>query len=513
MRHLRTLLATLTITLASMAGCLGDDPSNKPTTTNPPPTTTPATHVLVNSLEPQELEAPTFNALGAIARGGPAYGAGEPSIWAALDGSITVAFPGCDRGFYLVTLPTQQQCDHGLIYRSTDDGTTWTRLNRDGDGRYTDDGPAANNDADVAVDAAGTIWASNLGGGGIQIHRSTDNGTTWTYVTDVVPENQGADRQWMATAGPGHLIVTWMRTSPSRDVAVNTTLDGGQNWTGTFDLGSGIGWLGSVQIAPNGQTAYIPFTQPVTGTNLLIAGTQEFGMYVARSMDGGLTWEVLDTGARWKTPLTGGHWSGVHMAPSLDVTGDGTVVLAYSIDRYATLANSVTTPTSTGASIMVMQSHDNGTTWSQPTPLPALTEISPGIFTDATSAIMPWVTGGAGDRVAITYMQTTSPLDNDYGGTTWDIRATIINGIGTENQERVEATIDTNIHQGGICTRGSSCLLTGSDRALLDFFEADLLPDGRLIVTYPADPLTNGKYIEIRIGIQNGGTPLLVRAP
>lgn len=499
------ILVVLAVVLAGCASAI--DPADDGG--DPVPTPVPD-HALDGAIEPEAFGAPTFDLLGAVASGGPVYGAGEPSIWAALDGTIYVAFPGCDRSFYLAgpAAPGEEACGNGLVFRSGDDGATWERLNRDGDGRYTDEGPAANNDADVAVDAAGTMYASNLGGGGIQVHRMQPGGS-WEYMANVVPEDESADRQWMAAAAPGQLIMAWMRTSPERDVAINVTFDGGQTWLGEINFGRGIGWLGTVQFGPDSQTAYVPYTQP-TGQitpGAVVAGAQGFAMHVVRTRDGGHTWEDIDTGLRWESVAVGGHWSGVHMAPNLDVTGDGGVILAWSADVPLDVGG--TPATSWSQQTFVSRSGDNGTTWSQAEPLVFLRGGATPV--ERYSTIMPWVVGGAGDRFAVTWLESPLSIDNDYTATVWDVAAVVVDGFGTSHSTMAHAVIETHVHQGPVCTRGGGCLATGSDRALLDFFESDLTPDGRLVVTYPADPLTGGKYIEVRTAIQSGGTVLLER--
>ncbi|MGB0652927.1 MAG: hypothetical protein ACPGQL_06975 [Thermoplasmatota archaeon] len=504
--------ATLLLLLAAgLAGCLSDDdpaPADEPSQE----VAAAATHVLAGAVEPTGFETPTFNVLGAIASGGPVYGAGEPSIWAHTDGTLYVAFPGCDEGFYLASLPTDEgSCEHGIVYGSTDDGATWERLNRAGDGRYTEEGPSANGDADVTVDSEGTVWVSNLGNG-IQFHRYDPPTGEWTYIANVVPPEEGADRQWLAAAGPGHVIHTWMRTSPNRDVAINTTFDGGKTWTGAQYFGDNIGWLGTVQFAPDGRTAYIPYTQP-QGDGLPLTGDGgTCAMHVVKTTDGGVTWNDIDTGARWPTMLAGTHWSCVHMAPALDVTGDGTVVVAWSRDVDFLAANGVADANIVPAAQMieVITSPDGGANWTEPYLFATFNDPAPNVSTQG-AAIMPWVTGGAGDRYAITFLHSlVFSGDQDYTGNDWDLEAIFVDGdIAGGNVTQV--TLDQSVHQGGICTRGGLCLLSGSDRALLDFFESDLLPDGRLAVTYPADPLTGGKFIEVRVAIQDGGTPLLER--
>lgn len=506
---MRILVAALLSALA-LAGCSASPPAD-PTD----PVTTDPGQALAGVREPAGLIAPAFDLLGAIARTGPVYGGGEPSIWAAGDGTLWVAFPGCDRGFYLVAVPMQETCEHGLIYASRDDGATWTRSNRVGDGRYEDggDGPAANGDAEVTVDAAGTVYASNLGAGGIQVHKSLDGGATWTYVGNATEAGEAADRQWMAAAAAGHLIVTWMGSetdlagvNQSRAVVVNTTFDGGATWTGAVALGSNIGWLGPVAFAPDGTTAYIPFTQVEEATAALLAGTQTFSMRVGRTLDGGRNWTVLDTGARWDSVDTGTHWSGVHMAPALDVTADGTVVVAYAVDRPAPLLGTLTAQ---GTELRMLASLDGGASWTTPQVLPVPSPL--GLEQGPGSPIMPWVVGGGGDRFAVTYLLGTTVSDSDYEGTVWDVHAMVVDGLRDGSLSASDALVEAAVHQGAVCTRGGACLITGSDRALLDFFESDVTVDGRLVVSYPADPAQDGKYIDIRVAIQDGGTRLFER--
>jgi hypothetical protein len=336
------------------------------------------------------------------------------------------------------------------------------------------------------------VYTSNLGGG-IQVHKSDDGGTTWSYLANVVPRNHWADRQWMAAGHGGHLIMAWMggATTGQRAVAINATLDGGATWTGTQYFGQSIGWLGTVQFDPEGERAFLPFTQQ-RSPSLTYGGT--FDLLVLRSLDRGATWDVVPTGVTITTTQTGLHWSGVLMAPALDVTGDGTIVVAWSEET-----GDPTGTAQLGARVRLVSSPDGGDTWTRPTTV-----------SQRAGAIMPWITGGAGDRAAVVYFASDAVGPTDYVGA-WDVEAAIIDGVASDAPRIVRTVVEPLVHVGGICARGGLCTLTGSDRALLDFFEADLLPDGRLAVVYPADPPQGGKHIDIRFALQSGGTPLLAR--
>ncbi|HUR64038.1 MAG TPA: sialidase family protein [Candidatus Thermoplasmatota archaeon] len=492
---MRILPVALALLLA--AGCLSAPPAS-PGTLPPAPVAASPTSVLAGTVEPGELTAPTFKLLGALATGGPAYSAGEPSIRATLDGLLYVAFPGCDTpgSILLPDVPGQPRCDHGVVYKSADQGGAWTRLNDATTGRLSDKGPAANGDAEVAVDSAGTVYASNLGGG-IHVQKSSDGGKTWSYVANVVPPKESADRQWMAAAHPGHLILAWMGSLGAdrpRSVILNTTFDGGATWTGATALGDGIGWIGPVQFAPNGTAAYVVYTQPLpvpAGAQGLVA-PQPCSVMVGRTLDGGRAWEAIDTGARIVANVQGQHWSCVNMAPALDVTGDGHVVAAWSED-----VESAADLTSQGAVVKAVVGEPGGAAWGQ----------SFAVSADAT-AIMPWVAAGAGDRFAVTYLASDVPVDPDYGGGRWALKAAVVDGPGP-GAKVVRSTIDPNVHEGGICSRGGGCFTSGSDRFLLDFFQNDVLPDGRLVVVYPANPASGARFLEIRVALQDGGSPLL----
>lgn len=501
---MRILVVALLLS-AALAGC-ADDGSSDPEPVQPE---AKPTHVLDGMVEATGLDAMTFGAPAVLGTGGPIYGIGEPGIWAHLDGSLYAAAPGCDDGPYYLgpSAPGSATCAHGIVWRSVDAGATWQRLNAPEDGYLpgTENADAeANGDNDVTVDAAGSVYASNLGGGGIQVFRSDDNGTTWTFIGDVVPADpregapqDWADRQWMAAAAPGHLIMAWMggntgdEAKPNRGVVLNTTFDGGATWTGTTYLGDSIGWLGSVQFATDGVTAYVPFTQRIGAANgLILVGGGEFTLRIGRTLDGGHTWDVIDTGITWTTPATGAHWSGVNMAPSMDITGDGTLVLAWSQDIGEAGITSLSTL------LMVSTSSDGGTTWTTPRSLTPSQE----------AAIMPWVTGGAGDRYAITYFHTETGFDPDFAATTWDVRVALVDG-----DDAATSVVEAGVHEGPICSRGGGCV-GPVDRALLDYFESDLMPDGRLVVIYPANPAANLFGIDIRVAVQDGGSLLAQKA-
>jgi hypothetical protein len=486
----RLALPLLTVFLA---GCLTPALEGEPG----PPTSADDAVAWAVLAEPLDLVAPTFQRLAPIAQGLPTVSSrGEPSIAAGSDGSLFVAFPGCDR---LANPPLvgASACPHGPVFKSADRGAQWTRLNRP-DGKLDPEAPNANGDNDVAVDQAGYVYSSDLGGGGIQTFASYDRGATWKYIGNVVESNRttqarfSADRNWMAAGKEGNLIVAWMGAGPnaSRVIAVNTTFDAGRTWEGAQYGHERIGWLGTVQFHPDLQRAYVPFTRPFGTADP--TETQEFELWVMMSQDAGRTWQEHPTGQRVTRSAQGGHWSGVLMAPAFDVTGDGHLVYAWSEE--------VLDPAgidAIGSRVRVITSGDDGASWS--TPL---------LLSESPNAIMPWVSGGGGDRFSVAYYAGSMQGDNDFVPGVWSLEAVIVDGASKDAPKVVRTVVDPRVHVGQICTRGTQC--QGSDRTFLDFFETDLLPDGFLAITYAGEDPMNARQIEIRFAVQDGGSPLFV---
>lgn len=432
--------------------------------------------------------APTFRLLGAIARGGPGYGAGEPSVEVGPSGNILVAFPGCDQGVGTLVLIGSSGCANGPVYESKDDGASWVRQNGAG-GLLGSPGRAANNDAEVAVDDAGNAYATNLGTG-LPMYRRVAGETTWRYVSNPVQSNVWSDRQWMAAEGNGHVIVGWMGgVGSARQAALRATFDGGVTWAPVQFLGNNIGWIGAIDFAPDG-TAYVVFTQG-TGANNVVGMPRTFMLLVGKSTDGGRSWSVIDTGLRTKNAETAYQWPGVMMAPSLAVADTGRVVLAWS-EEIRDPANM----TKMAGQVNVAWSTDGGASWSAKLPV-----------SSRASTIMPWIAAGASDRVVVSYFASDVPLDPDRVGY-WDVQASFLD-LAAATPTPTEVVVDRGVHEGGICSTGSGCFtLSPGDRSLLDFFQVNAMPDGRAVIAYPADPLVGGKYIDIRVAIQDGGPTL-----
>ena len=147
--------------------------------------------------------------------------------------------------------------ENGGVFRSTDDGLTWTNSRTGLDN--------TSNVMCLAIDPDGRIFAGTRGFG---VYRSVDNGATWAAC------NTGLTNTWPQTilaSSAGALYVGTL-------TGVFISLDHGDSWQ-SKSSGLPSGWINS--LARN-------------GSGHLFAGTNGSGVY--RSKNGGDSWQAINTG-------------------------------------------------------------------------------------------------------------------------------------------------------------------------------------------------------------------------
>lgn len=393
--------------------------------------------------------------------------AGEPNLAVGPDGTRYVGVLGCPDAPSL-GVEELAACRHGLVYRSHD-GQDWELLNQGSD-RHLGDGPFANGDTDVAVTPDGTVHVLLLGSGTIHLHRSPDGGNTWTYEGTLA--NDGADRPWLQTSPNGSLLATWRRGDV---VEVRTSTDG-THWSATHALNATIYRQGAPRWGPACSCFLMPaFT--VEGSGGLVGGDTDLGtlrVELFQSPDGE-AWNTtgpLDDFPLGPTGFTTGD--ATYLMPTAAQANDGHTVVAWS--RGVGPEQGVRT----AARLFVAETHDG--TWSPPR------DVTP-----EESAVLPAL--AAGSEVVLAFYSSPVPGDPERVGF-WSLQATSL----TRDETIV---VQENVHAGGICARGAYCPLVAGDRSLFDFIEAETLPDGRVAVTYTADPPTEGKTAAIHYAEQS----------
>ena len=313
----------------------------------------------------------------------------------------------------------------------------------------------------VADRDTGRVFAQQLivGEGNSLSEYTDDDGETW------LPGGgggirSGADHQSLAVGPypPGSTIPH--PTYPnavyycSQDVAAafcSRSDDGGVTFgpgVAIYDLVTGCqGLHGHVKVAPDG-TVYVP--NPGCPTALLFPEDAQPAVIV--SEDAGVSWEirVITTAP----PGSGGHGSD----PSVAIADDGTVYVMYmdARDNHPHIA----------------VSRDRGLTWDSDTDIGALAGI--------TAAEFPAAVAGDPNRGGAAFFGTTYNGEGDPNGENfeglWNLyfASTFDGGL---TWHVTDVTPGDPVQKGGLCS-GGFC------RNLLDFFDAVIDPEGRVLISY-----------------------------
>ena len=184
------------------------------------------------------------------------------------------------------------------IYKSTDGGQTWANVGLRETRQISKIVVDPTNASVVYVAALGHAYAANPDRG---VYKSTDGGSTWTKVLDQGSETGASD---LAIENTNVIFATtwhtrrppWSTYAPvdGPGSALYRSIDGGQTWSRLSGNGLPGGDWGrsAVAVSPNGKRVYA-----------LISGSgKAAGLY--RSDDGGDSWNVANTDSR----LTSRSW-------------------------------------------------------------------------------------------------------------------------------------------------------------------------------------------------------------
>jgi hypothetical protein len=192
---------------------------------------------------------------------------GEPVTIVAKDGSIIA---GAHLGTTLFQPKTVPEADwftqygnQTYVWRSTDDGQTWKRIEiAPGVPLHTTPSTGLS-DPDFAMDSAGNLYGTEINLANVAVFSSHDNGQTWP---DGNPVADSGDRPWLTARGPNEVYLLISGN-------FQKSTDGGKTWVSRTN--------------PNG--AYGDITVDPSDPQGLLVGTNN-GLMVSR--DDGVTWET-----------------------------------------------------------------------------------------------------------------------------------------------------------------------------------------------------------------------------
>lgn len=452
----RLALPTLLL-LPLLAGCLGE-PATPAATAGPGADLAERPEVaLPTFLPPIELGTVPLGAEPSVAVGqdGVVYVVTPLSLWRSEDHARTFAPVG--PAVCMEPLPPQLPCPPGFEQHNP--------------------GLVGGGDASLAVAADGTVWWAGLGGGhGIPVQSSRDLGESWSEVFDAA-EGVFGDREWVVVNRTGTVFVSWRGSVGDESlILVRSTSDAGATWT---DI---------TPVAEDGRQG--PIATDPTSDWLLLPHTVDGGLYVARSGDGGATWEDAPV-----APVNGRPF----IFPIATFDDAGTAYFVWSEDPQAPPVDEPVNRWLSIPSVFMSVSHDKGASWSEPIML----------STPDVPAVFPWVAAGAPGRVVVAWYEGELSLPSGRTPNEWHV--TVAMSTTADLAEPAFATARPHpeaVHVGALCTEGLFCSLTGGDRSMLDFFEVRILDDGSPVVAYAADADARMATVKVFTTRMEAGTPL-----
>lgn len=426
--HGPALLVALAI-VAALAGCVGEE-----ATSGDPAERAPGTGARV-------LGFPT------VANVSTEQAGAEPVVDVGPEGRI-----------YLEAIGSGQDSENrNRVWRSTDDGRTWTELELPEElTQYSGDGY-------VEVSPEGTVYIANaygpdappgqpvvFGPNRLQIARSTDAGETWT-VLELPPLPDSIHRMWLeATQDDTVHIAVAGQSSPASTLVVSPpgprplyylrSEDDGESWSEPVPVHRSRS-LGSDLVVDTGDGSL--------HVAILLRDPSRWSLF--SSTDAGQTWTN-----RTITEL-GGSYDGVWAGLSQDT--DGTLYLTW-VERRDERPITLYTYSTDGAS------------WAQPRPLKATNGSQMLAWSEAAGP-------GVLDAAWYATDQRSNPGSFDAP---WHVEAVRVSRADTSapNVSRIHRT-PWPVHEGDVCI-GLSCFQEDAERDLLDFLWLTHGPEGRIHV-------------------------------
>jgi hypothetical protein len=378
------------------------------------------------------------------------------------------------------------------IWTSDDNGATWT---------LRDQGFAGQgfSDPDLTEDAAGTIYDTGIDLANDSVFSSKDGGKTWPNGTTNCHEG---DRPWLAggvagevfmstddevsTGNPMHTLfhsTDYANSCGSNGIVDMGAMPNGDNWEG---FGKGVydpvdrSFIEPAQFTTPGDPGPAP---PVTqSSSLTHVGISILPNAADAFSHGGETFHPVEVAA------TPGVFSPFGAPEVVSMDSAENIYFAWDTDdrdatRTAGCGNGAT-PLPNRIMLEVGKKVGPGQ-WQF---LPPISLAHQG----NARVLWPWSVAGSAGNVSVVWYQMDKMVDPDcdqyHGATIADARTYIYEAhISNATDPATRQITVTNasgrfIHEGGICDSGTTCVATGQDRRLGDYFTNSVDARGCVII-------------------------------
>jgi hypothetical protein len=389
------------------------------------------------------------------------------------------------------------------IWTSSDQGKTWQRANFQGTG-FTQN-PSQNSgfsDPDLSQDEGGRIYNTGINLATNSLFSSGDGGKTWDKGT---AQCETGDRPWVMGGKPEEVFWVTNRIGPNEvlEQIMLRSVDGGNTCGGEGgpaikNYGTWSEKDGGGSFAGNGK----PYYDHVNNT------------VVAPITDGGHTKlgvSIYKRGGDKFVPHLAveapsyAHW------PSIALDGAGTIYLTYDVitRQEGNSAGCDGAALPNPSDIYYVYSKDQGETWSAP--------IRIGVTPNVRS-FWPWAVAGDKGKLNLTWYQTDKVVDlgcQEADITPW---ATTITNADDAAKAKIETPVSVTgrpIANSNVCETGTTCVATGVDRRLGDFFSNWIDANGCVIIgtgdTTQPDPITGAdRPVSLPLFVKQKSGPKLI---
>jgi hypothetical protein len=435
---------------------------------------------------------------------------GEPTIFAdALHGRLVYTSHEGTTHLYrngIVSSPwgdfsfVSNYCNQVNVWTSTDGGVNWLR------DRYLDSPCPANptftgfSDPDLTQDAGGRLYNTGIDLVNDALFSSNDGGVTWDKGTGFCHDG---DRPWLAGGVANQVFLatdTLEGSGSGHQVFVSN--DGGStcSTTGIDDNGSladGGSWTAF------GKLQYDRLNGTVVEPAIFQHGDGSFGVGISTMPKGGSSFTPHE-GTRGTSMYA--HW------PAIAIDKAGTVYVVWDTDNRQAGTSGGCSGAETPApnSIMMISTKDLGKTWSAP-----VTIAHPG----NARVLWPWIAAGDAGKVSVVWYQTEAqdgmPDLDCQTGHIHVMEASLTNATAKSPSKTTVDAAGRAVHVGWVCQGGTTCVATGQDRRLGDYFTNALDARGCVLIatgdTRLTDPTTGAPLPTSRpLFIRQNGGPRLI---
>jgi hypothetical protein len=382
------------------------------------------------------------------------------------------------------------------LWTSSNDGRSWQRVDWDGSGFFTPpNGNLGFSDPDITADAGGTIYITGIDLANDSLVSSPDGGKTWPTGTAQCHEG---DRPWLA-GGPKKGTVFLADNSEQYGHIIVRSTNSGASCSTDHATGETHGWVGYGKILYDRSNDTI-YEAAVNGSAVGIIALPHAnarfnhghpGVVVGRQAVSGTTFNTF-----WKAQLAEGPDHTLYLTWTTDDRKQGT-----------SSGGCGGSPTPIANRVLLTSSRDGGHTWTRP-----VVVAHPGVTVN-----WPWITAGANGHVAVAWYQYDRVVDLNCApaAAAMGVRLAMLTGADTTapHLETVDP-IGRPIHYGQVCTGGTSCVATGQDRRLGEFFTIAQDRNGCVMIatgdTTRKDPVTGGPLPTARplFTVQDAGRSL-----